>query len=167
MKRRSEPDRLFDVKLRATTRQRDQARRYERQLTDLQFASVRALAEDHKLFHDREHLLYESAVDRAAADLKTQLEAMASNIERMREESHGFLSTDRFEREHEALIERMNATTTALAEKLGAEEKVTVRQSAQQELLDKLAVNNRWLIGLTVTTALTVATFLAHVLNLF
>lgn len=143
-----------------------QATDYERRLTNQQFDEIRTLQGEHQRFHDREHILYDDAVEKASGALSAQLNVLEADLERLRDASHSFMTTGRFEREHQALIERMDAAVGSLTEKLEAESRVTVRQSAQEELLSKIAANNRWMIGILVTVAIFGITTMLHVFGI-
>lgn len=142
-----------------------QAIAYERKYTDGQFGQLNLIAQEHRIFHEREHLLYEDAIDKASSAITSQLRILETEFERMREDGHKYMSIDRFEREHSALIERMETALKAVADKVGAEERVTLRQAAQEELLIKIQQNNRWLVGILMTVAIFGATTLLHVFN--
>jgi hypothetical protein len=144
----------------------DQAVAYERKYTDGQFGQLNLVAQEHRIFHEREHLLYEDAIEKASSAIGGQLHVLEADFERLRDASHSFMTVDRFEREHEQLIDKMDLAFRAMGEKIGVEEKVTLRSQAQEELLTKISVNNRWLIGILITVAIFGITTVLHVLNI-
>lgn len=142
-----------------------QAIAYERKYTDGQFGQLNIVAQEHRLFHEREHLLYEDAIEKASTTLNAQLATLQIEFDRLRDESRRYLTVDRFEREHEALTDRMDTSIGSLREKIGAEERVTVKQTAQEELLTKISTNNRWLVGILITVAIFGISTMLHVLG--
>lgn len=153
---------MAQLELKAAVRARDKEIAYERKLTDGQFHTLTLLNSDHRDFHEREHILYENAVDKASAAIQAEMSAMRKDIEDLTIASRNFMSTGRFEREHQALIERVDDKFAVYDEKITAEEKVTVRQAAQSDLSDKISIGNRWLIGIAVTVVIFGATTLLH-----
>jgi len=186
--RKSHEREVLGLQIKNIRADRDLQHNYERRLTDLQFAKVQALSDEHKTFHDREHLLYEEAVSRASLTVSAQVQVIAADITRLREEGHTYLTVDRFEREHKALGERtdlavkglgdkieasnkalgdkMEASIGALTIRLGTEEKVTIRQDATQALLDKIGQNNRWLVGIAIGLFGTFITTFLHIMGI-
>jgi hypothetical protein len=156
---------LTDTQLAAQKELLQQAIAYERKYTDGQIGQLNIVAQEHRLFHEREHLLYEDAIEKASTTLNAQLATLQVEFDRLRDETRGLLTVDRFEREHKALTDKMDVSIGSLREKIGAEERVTVKQAAQEELLTKISTNNRWLIGILITVAIFGATTLLHVFN--
>ena len=134
----------------ATRELLQQALTFERRLTDAQFGQLNLIAQEHRVFHEREHLLYEDAIDKAASALSSQLKVLEADLDRVRDGSHTYMTVDRFEREHANLMEKMEVSLKNIGEKVGAEERVTVREQARNEVLDSMATTRRWLIGLTI-----------------
>lgn len=151
----------------AARAQLQQALEYERALTNQQFDMVRTLQGEHQRFHDREHILYDDAIEKSSVALRAQIDNLEGEIGRLRELSHAFLSTERFEREHQALIDRMQDALNGINERLADEAKVTVRQEASQATIDKITQSNRWLIGIAVTSGLSLAALIMHLLGLY
>ena len=145
------------------------------------------------LGHVREHSMTELALDKASSSINGRLEAMnefraqltlqsqtfmtrdaydrqfvniKADIDRLREEGKRYLTQERFERDHAAVIERVDSGLAGVNERLGVEGLVTARQDAQADLLDKLSTNNRWMIGILVTVAIFGATTVMHVFKL-
>lgn len=152
---------------------REQAISYERKYTDGQFGQLNLVAQEHRVFHEREHILYEDAIEKASTSLGAMLAALQTDVDRLREESQKWMTIERFEREHSNLTEKVEASVGNLADKVGAEEKVTLGQTIQQETLqrvaDNSAVSRRWLIGLVAAVALgifgnviTITLFIIH-----
>lgn len=144
----------------------EQAIAYERRYTDGQFGQLNLVAQEHRVFHEREHLLYEDAIEKASTALNSQLRVLEVDVGRLRDESHRFMTVERFEREHTNLTEKMELALQALMEKVSNEEKVTVRSEAQAELLAKIGQNNRWLIGTIITVGIFGATTVMHALGI-
>jgi hypothetical protein len=156
---------LVDAKVKAhidlTEAQQDAERKltelaisYERKYTDGQFGQLNLVAQEHRAFHEREHLLYEQAIEKAASSLKQSLDAIQLDVDRFRDETPKWMTVDRFEREHNNLSEKTELAIETLAAKVVAEERVTLRSQAQEELRAGLASNRRWMIGLMVTITL-------------
>ena len=143
----------------------DQVIAYERKYTDGQFGQLNLLAQEHRVFHDREHLLYEEAIEKASTAINAQLRVLEADVGRLRDESHRFMTIERFEREHTNLAEKMDMAFQALGEKVSHEEKATVRTEAQAELLEKIGQNNKWLVGTIITVAIFGATTVLHAMN--
>jgi hypothetical protein len=143
-----------------------QADAFERRFTDGQFGQLSLVAQEHRLFHEREHLLYEDAIEKASTALSVQLAALQTEFDRMREDSHSWLPVGRFEREHKQLIEKMEQAIGNVEQKLDVEERVTTRQQAQEELVARIAQNNRWLIGILITVAIFGLTTVLHVFDI-
>ena len=134
----------------ATKELLQQADSFERKFTDGQFSQLTLVAQEHRLFHEREHLLYEDAIEKASTALSVQLAALQTEFDRMREDSHNWLPVGRFEREHKQLIEKMETDVANLDAKLDTEERVTIREQGRNEVLDSMATTRRWLIGLSI-----------------
>ena len=122
--------------------------------------------------HERElRLQQEAAVDKARqyqlTTLEVRLEGMNEFRAQLETQTRTFMTTDRFEREHAALVERHVRDLAAVNEKLQLEEKVTVRQDTTQAVLDKLAANNRWMIGILVASTLSLLALILHLAGLY
>jgi len=141
---------LTDAQLSKEGALRAQADVFERKYTDGQFGQLSLVAQEHRLFHEREHLLYEDAIEKASTALSVQLAALQTEFDRMREDSHNWLPVGRFEREHKQLIEKMETDVANLDAKLDTEERVTIREQGRNEVLDSMATTRRWLIGLSI-----------------
>ena len=157
---------LTDAQLSKEGALRAQADSFERKYTDGQFSQLSLVAQEHRLFHEREHLLYEDAIEKASTALSVQLAALQTEFDRMREDSHTWLPVGRFEREHKQLIEKMEQAIGAVEQKLDVEERVTTRQQAQEELVARIAQNNRWLVGILITVAIFGLTTVLHVFDI-
>lgn len=155
--------RLTDQSLSGQVALRDAALAYERQITNAQFETLAALNNEHREFHEREHILTDTAIDKATASLLSELSSIRKDIESLEASSHQFMTASRFEREHAALIERVDTKFETYDSKIAAEEKVTVRQDATQILTEKIGANNRWMLGILVTVAIFGMTTLLHV----
>lgn len=138
---------------------------YERQITNGQFGQLNIVAQEHRNFHEREHELYEAAIERATATLSTHLAAIETELDRVRDESQHWLPVARYEREHKLLSDRIDVQLGAISEKVSVEERVTLRQGVQDEMLERIKQNNRWLIGLAVAVALSLFTSALHVIG--
>jgi len=159
---------LADAKLRAAHDLLAQATEYEHKLGSAKFHEVEVVQSAHSQFHEREHVLYEDAIEKASGALKASHASLQAEVERLANASANFMTSERFEREHSQLLERVDAAFARVDEKLGAEERVTVKQSVREQTLEEIAtgngVNRRWLIALVVTGLLM---FGALVVNLF
>lgn len=135
-----------------------QALAYERQLADQRFHEVALTQAEHRAFHEREHILYDDAIEKASSSVIAQVKQLDIEVDRLRIGRSDYMTTSRFEREHEGLIERINTTFAQFNDRLQAETTVTARQDAQGELRDKIATNNRWLVGIAITSLIGIAT---------
>lgn len=140
--------------------------KYERDYTNGQFGQLNLVAQEHRIFHEREHLLYEDAIEKASNSIRATLNTIEADMERFRVEASKWMTVERFEREHQALIEKTEIALHTLDGKIDVEEKVTLRSQAQEELLTKISTNNRWLIGILITVAIFGATTLLHVFQI-
>ena len=159
---------LADAKLRAAHDLLSQATDYEHQLGAAKFHEIESIQSAHSEFHDREHILYEDAIDKASLALKASHANLQAEVKRLADASANFMTTDRFEREHAQLFDRVDAAFARVDEKLGAEGMVTAKQSVREQTLEEIAtgngVNRRWLIALVVTGLIM---FGALIVNLF
>jgi hypothetical protein len=157
---------------------------HERELRDAQQASfeyereLRSVQDD----HERElRIQTEAAVEKARQlqfeVYEARLEVLNHAAERMDALSKTFMPIDRFEREHtglreryerehQALIERHTRDIAALAVKVEEQEKVTARQDATADRLDKLGITQRWMVGIFITLAIFGGTTLLHIWNI-
>jgi hypothetical protein len=144
--------------------------RHERELREAEKAAfdhereLRAIHDN----HERElRTQTEAAVEKARAlqfnIYEQRLEGMNQYREQMREQAQSFMPSERFEREHNMLIERMERGFSGVADKLAIEERISTRTAAQDELLAKIGSNNRWMVGILMTLAIFGATTLLHV----
>ena len=131
--------------------------------------------------HEREmRTTNEASVERARAAHDEVIEVRLQNLnhfaERMEALQQTYMPIDRFEREHtglreryerehQALIERHTRDIAALAVKVEEQEKVTARQDATADRLDKLGTTQRWMVGIFVTLAIFGGTTLLHIWN--
>jgi hypothetical protein len=162
---------LTDEQIHGAVSVRDKALAYERRITDQQFANIEHVNEEHRVYHEREHILYDDAVEKASASLTSQLASLQVELDRMQLQMQSLMPIGRFEREHAALMERVDTKFGTYDEKLNDQEKVTVRQDTTQELLNRIAetsgTNRRWMIGLMVSTGATFMLLAAHLLHLY
>lgn len=158
---------LARARLQAEQDLRRQADEYERRLTDAQFHQLSTLAEEHRTFHEREHILYEDAIDKASASLQSQLKVLEMDVDRLRETAATFMTIERFEREHKVLTDKMDAAIGNLSEKVGTQERQVVKETTKDEVLAGVAQNNRWLVGLLVGNGLTLGALVLHLLHLY
>jgi hypothetical protein len=161
---------LTDSEVAGQVRSRNEALAYERKITDAQFRTLAVLNDEHRTFHEREHLLYEAAVEKASASTAADLSIVRKDIEGLELASHTYMSTVRFEREHSALLERVEEMFARVDEKLAAQEKITLQQTTQQstreEMLATLATNRRWLTGLAVSLGVTMVVTILNYLKI-
>jgi inorganic pyrophosphatase/exopolyphosphatase len=118
----------------------DQAIAYERKYTDGQFGQLNIVAQEHRIFHEREHELYEGAIERASTAIITQLRLLETDVERLRDESHRYMSVERFEREHEALEKTIEAKAATLAGKASDDHELLVKLLTQVGTVRGIAV---------------------------
>jgi cell division protein ZapA (FtsZ GTPase activity inhibitor) len=121
----------------------------------------------HSEAHDREHELATVALDKAAGDLSRRLDEMNQFREQLRDQASTFMTTTRFEREHAALVNRIDEAIERLTARLDAESTVTTRQDAQAALLEKLAGNNRWLIATALSSGLALIALILHLAKIY
>jgi DICT domain-containing protein len=122
--------------------------------------------------HERElRIQAEAAVEKARniqfQEYERRLEGMNQFRDQLREQANSFLTIERFEREHQAVLDRMERGFTNVTEKIQIEERVSVRSAAQDELLAKIGLNNRWMVGILVTLGIFGATILFHIFGIF
>jgi hypothetical protein len=153
---------LTDVSIKGQVAVRKASLKYERKITDGQFGQLEIVAQEHRQFHEREHLLYENAIDKAASSLFQSLTLLQTDMERFRIEAGKWMTREDSDREHDALGEKTELAIKTLSEKIAATEKVDIRQSGIAEATEKLTnaaerssenskTNRRWIIGLTAT----------------
>lgn len=153
---------LTDVSIKGQVAVRKASLKYERKITDGQFGQLEIVGQEHRQFHEREHLLYENAIDKAASTLASGLSVLQSEVDRFRTDAQKWMTREDFDREHKALAEKQDLAIRTLSEKIVATEKVDVRQSGIAEATEKLTnaanssnenskTNRRWLVGLAVT----------------
>jgi hypothetical protein len=155
----------------------------------------------HVTAHDREHVLAEEAIDKAEAILERRLESMnefreqlkdqassfvtresaetqhksiQEEINRLRDLSLSYMTIERFDREHKTLGDKLSNDIEELNSKLLTEEKVTLKQETEREMVDRISDNNqrinenrKWLIGIAITTVISLITLVAHLLGIF
>jgi hypothetical protein len=162
--------RIVEERIDAERELRQQATESEHAQAVLKFHEVEMLALEHQRFHDREHLLYDEAIDKATDSLSTRLGAIESDLVRWRDSASTFMTREAFDREHRGLIEKTDAALARVEEKIGAEERVTLQQSTAQQtrdaLLNELSTNRRWMVGLGVTIGLTLLVTILNWLKL-
>jgi hypothetical protein len=139
---------------------------YERRYTDGQFGQLNLVAQEHRVFHEREHILYEQAIEKAASSLSSGLAIIQADVDRFRDEATKWMTIERFEREHSLLTEKLDIASSSLSEKVEAEARVTLRSQAQEDLLARIAQNNKWLIGILITVAIFGITTVLHVFGI-
>lgn len=145
---------VLESKLRAQREILAQATRYEHDLGVQKFHEIQTVQESHTLYHDREHLLYEDAIDKASAAVRSELATFRVDLDRLTAASVNFMSTGRFEREHEQLMERVESAFARVDEKIGVEERQTVRETTRGEVKAASDTGHRWLVGLTVASVI-------------
>lgn len=115
----------------------------------------------------RDQLRNQTATFTTKDTIDSKLNAIESEIDTLSKDSNKYMTTERFDQAHQALIDKIDAKFEVYDSKLVTEEKVTIRQDATQLLLDKLAVNSRWLIGLSIGTAISLAGLLIAIVKIF
>ena len=159
--------RLLDERLKRERELRAMSIHYEHEMGEMRHAELRTTSDQHQLYHDREHLLYEDAVDKASASLKQKLDVLEADQDRWRDQAAQWMTVERFDREHAALIERLDRSIAVLTDKIAAEHDVTTTQVTRDALLEQLAVGRRWLVGLAVTVLVTLVISLLNWLKVF
>ena len=121
--------------------------------------------------HERElRLQTEAAVEKARdtqiSELERRLESMNEFRAQLERQSGTFVTLDRFEREHGALVDRHTREMLALSERVGTEERVTTRQDSAEASLEGIRSNNRWLIGIAIGLLGTIGLTALHILGI-
>ena len=118
----------------------DQAIAYERKYTDGQFGQLNIVAQEHRIFHEREHELFESAIERASTAIIVQLRLLETDVERLRDDSHRYMTVERFEREHEALEKNIETRSEVLASKSSDDHELLIKLLTQIGTVRGIAV---------------------------
>jgi len=118
----------------------DQAIAYERKYTDGQFGQLNIVAQEHRIFHEREHELYEGAIERASTAIIVQVRLLETDVERLRDDSHRYMTVERFEREHEALEKTIDAKADTLAGKAADDHELLIKLLTQIGTVRGIAV---------------------------
>lgn len=153
-KRGNDDRHVLEAKLRGQRKVLSQATRYEHDLGVQKFHEVEAIQQSHAVFHDREHILYEDAIDKASSSVRGELSAFRVEFDRLIAASANFMPVGRFEREHAQLLERVESAFARVDEKIGVEERQTVRETTRGEVKAASDTGHRWLVGLTVASAI-------------
>lgn len=96
-----------------------------------------------------------------------KLNSVETEIDAINRASNKFMTTEKYDQSHKSLSDKIDAKFEVYDGKLLNEEKVTIRQDATQQLLDKLATNGRWLIGLSIGTAISLVGLLLAIVKIF
>ena len=150
-------------------RNRDQGEQFvahDRRVTDARFHEIDAIsrAKDHR--DRRENKLREKARKLAAENLSLQIAQIAEQTARNRDVVPSLMTRDAFEREHRLLIASLDSDLKVLRDKIGGEERVTLRQDTTESVLANVRATNRWMIGIAVGTFSTFAVLAAHLVGL-
>ena len=154
---------------------------HERELREVEHASVEHERELRALWdtHERElRVAHEAAVEKARQlqfdTLELRLEGMNDLRAQLASQALTFMPIAGFEREHRALIGRMEAAFHIVNEKVDAQEKVTIRQDTSELLLAQSGQSHRWqvgiavtLIGISIATLLTLITLIMHLVGVY
>ena len=121
--------------------------------------------------HERELRLQTEAAVEKARELQykiyeVRLEQMNEFRGQLTTQAATFMTVDRFEREHSALIERVEASMGRIGEKVLILEKSTVRVAATDDVKANMSANNRWLIALVLGNGLTLIALLSHLMGI-
>jgi len=152
---------------------------HERELREAEHAAVDHEREMRAAFdaHERElRTTNETAVEKAR---QLQFEVYEERLHHMNEfrsqltsQAGTFLTIERFDREHKALVDRYEREASVLQEKVQAQEKVTIRQDTTSAVLEGMASSRRWLVGLAVASlfsivgvVITLITLVTHLGN--
>jgi hypothetical protein len=158
---------LADAKLHAARDLLALATEYEHKLGVAKFDEIEAVQAAHSIFHEREHVLYGDALEKASSTLQTNLLTLQTEVDRLSDASKAYMTTERFEREHAQLFERVEAAFARVDEQIGAEARVTVGQTARDEVMSQVQANRRWMIGLAGTTVVSILTLALKLLGVF
>lgn len=151
----------------AERRERQLVDRYERELRESREHELSTRASDHQVFHDREHALYDTAVETARKTMELNLQIVTADVDRLREIANSHLTIERFESQHSALIERMNERDERIQGALEVESRISARQQSKDEVLAGVSQNNRWLIALIVGNGLTLIALVLHLTGVY
>ena len=157
----------MDERLRRERELREMANGYEHTMGEMRHEELRSTSSQHQLYHEREHLLTDAAITQASAALKQKLDVLEADQDRWRDQAAQWMTVERFDREHAALIQRFEASMSVLSDRLSAEHDVTTSQKTRDELLEELAVGRRWLVGLAITVLVTLVISLLNWLKVF
>lgn len=144
---------LLDEKIAGAVAIRDKTVEYERKLTDAQFVNLATVAEEHRHYHDREHILYENAIDKASTALQAQIKVLEADVDRMRDNSAGYLTRSEWEREHKSLSEKTDTAIGVLRDQVVTEEKVTIRQDTATQILTQMRTDRTTAFRFQLTIA--------------
>ena len=142
---------------------------HERELREVENASVEHERElrEAAIEHERElRVLTENAVEKARQlqfELYEQrLEAMNQFRAQLTEQASTFLTKERYERDHQIIIDRLNERLDSLEARINTEATATARQDASAQVLSTVTTTNRWLLGIAVTVIIFGSTVLLH-----
>jgi len=99
--------------------------------------------------------------------VESKFNSVELEIDTLNKDSNKYMTVERFDQSHKSLIDKIDTKFEVYDTKLLNEEKVTIRQDATQQLLDKLAANGRWLIGLSIATAISLAGLALAIIKIY
>ena len=147
---------------------------HERELREAQLAAFDHERELRAVYdqHERElRRANEEAVEKARAEhdkvIDLHLDQLNHAAERIDRMTATFMTTDRFDREHAALIERIDGAFARINAQLATEERVTARQDAQLDIRSQVGTSQRWLIGIAVSSGLTLFVLALHLVGVY
>ena len=91
---------------------------YERQATVQKFHELESLSREHRSSHEREHEYTELAIGKATATLDGQLDRMRQDMDRLDTAGSGFMTLERFDREHRELEKKRDEDHESLTKLL-------------------------------------------------
>jgi hypothetical protein len=122
--------------------------------------------------HERElRLQAETAVEKARdtqfREYERRLESMNQFREQLTDQARSFLTIERYERDHKALSDRVEAQYEVMQARLSTEERVTARQDSAALAVEGIRSNNRWLIGIALGLVTTIVLFGLHLMGIY
>jgi hypothetical protein len=132
-----------------------QALAYERRLTDQRFHEFKRRAQSKYAALDREQGLRDRAAELADKNLELRLSMLDERVELQRSNAMGYMTVDRFEREHRILSDQVirEAQTTVAQE---------ARATGRASVVDRLVPNMPALISMVVALAALVLVILGN-----
>jgi hypothetical protein len=109
---------LVEAELRHERELRQISIEYERKLTEARDHEMAALAAQHQIAHEREHEFYQEAIAHATQALAAELSIIRGDAARLRDAAPGYMTIERFDREHKTLRDLQATDHLSLAKLL-------------------------------------------------